>query len=702
MKGHNGDDDGGSGAFDSMQAMGFLNALRTGDPRTDLVLALLCPLLLKALGETWPVLYAKWKALWRNRRHVPRRHERTLEFAYRPSPYGGNRTAINPDCQNSLLIKAVQLYLHVHMEWDLTAATVELTSRTERAAKLGNRGRYSYRPYDTSSSEDTSLAGTLAKYEIVQNPPEQQWHSLGEFGESKRLVRLWTQHQQRGGEKRMLLRFESEDGAAIDAFLSGAYQWYLGELRKMEDNARYLYELCRPVFGSNKDNQQQLGQTFQRYQLSDEKTFASLFFKEKESLLRLLQHFGGRTGKYAIPGYPHKLGVLLHGPPGTGKTSLIKALAQATGRSIINVNLAQISTNTELRSIFFDHRRSVHGESMPVSLGFRQVIFVLEDVDAASSVVKRRDGRTGEDLSPQSVHFPSPKSLWHMLLESPETSCRELVESLLSQSDRLKQEAAKSELLKRVTANVTDMPGLRILGEVPESPAIQKLGDEAVESMKRLQTDRSTADRFLSQTAQRLTSLLKHGAVVDGDFVEMLLGLAPSTLQWTPKSSQPSATPHIALAPKTVGWLKPDPDALNLAGLLNVLDGVVDNPERIVIMTTNHVDHLDPALIRPGRIDLQLKLGYLEAPEAMAMLEHNYQTQLSVGQRMRTEDLFGEEFCQVTPAQLEQQTAAQETVDMLLTTLAEQLGMVTRDDTSSTVTTTSTESYPEPPTPVTP
>lgn len=39
------------------------------------------------------------------------------------------------------------------------------------------------------------------------------------------------------------------------------------------------------------------------------------------------------------------------------------------------------------------------------------------------------------------------------------------------------------------------------------------------------------------------------------------------------------------------------------AGLLNVLDGVVDTPNRIVIMTTNHPEKLDPALIRPGRIN---------------------------------------------------------------------------------------------------
>merc|ERR1719378_39277 len=105
------------------------------------------------------------------------------------------------------------------------------------------------------------------------------------------------------------------------------------------------------------------GRHYKRYQLSDEKTFESLFFQEKDELLSLLSHFTKKTGKYRIAGYPHKLGLLLHGPPGTGKTSLIKALAQYTNRSIINIPLATIKTNSELMDVMYDLKVKVDGES---------------------------------------------------------------------------------------------------------------------------------------------------------------------------------------------------------------------------------------------------------------------------------------------------------------------------------------------------
>ncbi|PSN72029.1 hypothetical protein BS50DRAFT_484609 [Corynespora cassiicola Philippines] len=48
---------------------------------------------------------------------------------------------------------------------------------------------------------------------------------------------------------------------------------------------------------------------------------------------------------------------------------------------------------------------------------------------------------------------------------------------------------------------------------------------------------------------------------------------------------------------------------VTFSGLLNALDGVVSAEERIVFLTTNYVERLDEALIRPGRVDLTLRLG---------------------------------------------------------------------------------------------
>jgi chaperone BCS1 len=48
---------------------------------------------------------------------------------------------------------------------------------------------------------------------------------------------------------------------------------------------------------------------------------------------------------------------------------------------------------------------------------------------------------------------------------------------------------------------------------------------------------------------------------------------------------------------------------VSFSGLLNALDGVAAQEGRIVFLTTNHLDRLDKALIRPGRVDVVAELG---------------------------------------------------------------------------------------------
>jgi len=48
---------------------------------------------------------------------------------------------------------------------------------------------------------------------------------------------------------------------------------------------------------------------------------------------------------------------------------------------------------------------------------------------------------------------------------------------------------------------------------------------------------------------------------------------------------------------------------VTFSGLLNALDGVASAEERVIFLTTNHVERLDSALVRPGRVDMTVRLG---------------------------------------------------------------------------------------------
>ncbi|KAL9114008.1 MAG: hypothetical protein Q9227_001779 [Pyrenula ochraceoflavens] len=48
---------------------------------------------------------------------------------------------------------------------------------------------------------------------------------------------------------------------------------------------------------------------------------------------------------------------------------------------------------------------------------------------------------------------------------------------------------------------------------------------------------------------------------------------------------------------------------VTFSGLLNALDGVASAEERVIFMTTNHAERLDQALVRPGRVDLIVRIG---------------------------------------------------------------------------------------------
>ena len=45
--------------------------------------------------------------------------------------------------------------------------------------------------------------------------------------------------------------------------------------------------------------------------------------------------------------------------------------------------------------------------------------------------------------------------------------------------------------------------------------------------------------------------------------------------------------------------------------MINALDGVMSGEDRIIVMTTNHIEKFSDTFLRPGRIDLKMHVGYL-------------------------------------------------------------------------------------------
>lgn len=75
-----------------------------------------------------------------------------------------------------------------------------------------------------------------------------------------------------------------------------------------------------------------------------------------------------------------------------------------------------------------------------------------------------------------------------------------------------------------------------------------------------------------------------------------------------------------------------------LASVLNALDGIGSPSNVIFIFTTNHIDALDPALIRPGRIDLSLEIKPVCLEAFGKFMRHHYGDDVYIPKNLSIKD----------------------------------------------------------------
>ncbi|KOS17192.1 putative mitochondrial chaperone [Escovopsis weberi] len=73
------------------------------------------------------------------------------------------------------------------------------------------------------------------------------------------------------------------------------------------------------------------------------------------------------------------------------------------------------------------------------------------------------------------------------------------------------------------------------------------------------------------------------------------------------------------------GRLSASVEGISLSGLLNAIDGVASHEGRVLIMTTNKPESLDEALIRPGRVDVQVSFTNATSSQATELFHRMYE-----------------------------------------------------------------------------
>ena len=333
-------------SFQGIQALGIMQALKPGDPAIDTLIAMILPFvmtkLLNVLTKNGKYLsYAYW---FPQKKQKSKEYTRTISHRTKETQQGATVNC-DEDTYNLFLIRAIKLYMHHTCQRELQDADLELTdvksmivSDDDDTTGGHNISRRHRRSGAGATQGTTSTAGMLRDCAIIASQVKDQWQEAGEYDGKKVFIRFSDSssgssgngggdesnggnatadascggssgssgqrsksNNNDGSSRSLQIRLKSNGPKAIDTFVGAAYKWYMDELKKAEKNDRFLFD-----FRSIDANRNRMP-TFAKFKLGDNKTFDSLFSKECHSLLKTLNQFETKTGKYAVQGYPYKV-----------------------------------------------------------------------------------------------------------------------------------------------------------------------------------------------------------------------------------------------------------------------------------------------------------------------------------------------------------------------------------------------------------
>jgi hypothetical protein len=134
---------------------------------------------------------------------------------------------------------------------------------------------------------------------------------------------------------------------------------------------------------------------YNKHKFHTTRSFENVFFEQKDKVQNHTEFFLKRKDWYEKKGIPYTLGFMFHGDPGCGKTSTVKAIANISRRHIINIQLSEIKTKSQLRHLFFNDEIHVHNGTTVerYTIPVHERLYVIDDIDAMGDSVLERSNK---------------------------------------------------------------------------------------------------------------------------------------------------------------------------------------------------------------------------------------------------------------------------------------------------------------------